>query len=69
MLMTPAVQATERSPMDKGESEHVERTCQGVSAWDEPCTRPATQHCEQCGLWLCKEHYLDPDWHLCFADH
>jgi hypothetical protein len=59
----------ERSRMDEGESQRVDRTCQGVSAWDEPCTRPATQHCEQCVSWFCKEHYLDPNWHLCFADH
>src|SRR5712664_742886 len=56
-----------------------ERTCQrvksrvrmcrhpakGISGWDEPCTLPATKHCERCPLGLCDSHFGDPDWHPC----
>ena len=39
----------------KGDAQMGERekkpvsTCQGVSAWDEPCTRTATRYCKECG--------------------
>ena len=55
--------------MANAKGEHAEVHCQGVSHWDEPCSLPATQHCEQCGVWFCQEHFLDPDWHLCLANH
>ena len=37
-------------------------TCQGVSVWDEPCTRPATRCCKECGRWFCDAHFADADW-------
>ena len=36
-------------------------TCQGVSVWDEPCTRPATRCCKECGRWFCDTHFADAD--------
>ena len=39
--------------------------CQGISPWDEPCLRPATRRCEQCGGWFCQSHFSDEDWHPC----
>lgn len=52
-------------PTGEKQSEDVQAPCQGISGWDEPCTLPATKHCERCGLWLCGSHFGDPDWHPC----
>jgi len=44
------------------------KTCQGVSTWDQPCTRPATRYCKECGRWFCHAHFTDPDWHPCAGE-
>ena len=43
--------------------EKTANTCQGFSAWDEPCTRPATRYCKECGRLFCDAHLTDADWH------
>jgi len=43
-------------------------TCQGVSVWDEPCTRPATRCCKECGRLFCDAHFTDADWHPCAGE-
>ncbi len=42
-----------------------EQICQGVSRIDEPCAEPGQRYCEQCGLWFCRSHFPDPEWHPC----
>jgi hypothetical protein len=39
--------------------------CQGVSPDDEPCGKPATFHCLQCGRRFCGSHAEDDEWHQC----
>ena len=45
-----------------------EHICQAVSHVDEPCVQPAKQYCVRCGLWYCRTHFPDPDWHPCAPD-
>jgi hypothetical protein len=42
-----------------------EQMCQGVSRMDEPCDEQGQRHCEKCGLWFCRSHFPDPEWHHC----
>jgi hypothetical protein len=42
-----------------------EQMCQGVSRMDEPCDEQGQRFCEQCGLWFCRAHFPDPEWHPC----
>ncbi len=50
---------------EEGESEGIERLCQGVSRNDEPCDLAATVRCETCGRWFCEGHAEDEEWHAC----
>ncbi|HET8922981.1 MAG TPA: hypothetical protein VFN26_08300 [Candidatus Acidoferrum sp.] len=45
-----------------------EQTCQAVSHLDEPCDEPGQRHCDRCGLWFCRAHFPDPEWHPCAPD-
>jgi hypothetical protein len=49
-------------------TEKGQEPCQGVSAWDEPCTQPATRYCKECGRWFCDAHFTDPDWLPCAGE-
>ncbi len=42
-----------------------EQICQGVSRIDEPCDEPGHRYCKRCGLWFCRSHFPDPEWHPC----
>jgi hypothetical protein len=50
------------------EAEKTSDTCQGVSVWDERCTRRAIRYCKECGRSFCQAHFSDPDWHPCAGD-
>jgi hypothetical protein len=54
--------------MTKPQEAPEERACQGVSSVNEPCDLPAKRRCEHCGLWFCRMHHTDPDWHACAPD-
>jgi hypothetical protein len=54
--------------MSKAEKKPKKRLCKGVSHRDVPCEVPAQRRCTQCGLWFCRTHYSDPDWHACAPD-
>jgi hypothetical protein len=54
--------------MSKQEKAPKKRTCKGVSHRDVACDSPAQRHCSQCGLWFCRIHFSDPDWHPCAPD-
>jgi hypothetical protein len=45
-----------------------QRLCQGASRRDDPCDRVAQRRCSSCGLWLCRTHFSDPEWHSCAPD-
>jgi hypothetical protein len=45
-----------------------EQFCQAVSHLDEPCDEPSQRFCERCGLWFCRAHFPDPQWHPCAPD-
>lgn len=49
----------------EGESEDLERLCQGVSPGDAACNYPATVHCPTCDGWFCDAHAEDEQWHSC----
>jgi len=42
-----------------------EQICHGVSRMDEPWDEPGQRFCERCGLWFCRPHFPDPEWHPC----
>jgi hypothetical protein len=44
------------------------RLCQGTSRRDVPCDHAAQRRCSSCGLWLCRLHFPDPEWHSCAPD-
>lgn len=54
--------------MSKQEKPPKKKTCKGVSHRDVPCGGPAQRRCTQCGLWFCRIHFNDPDWHHCAPD-
>jgi len=54
--------------MSKQEKGAKKRTCKGVSHREVACDSPAQRRCTQCGLWFCRTHFSDPDWHKCAPD-
>jgi hypothetical protein len=54
--------------MSKQEKPPKKRTCKGVSPREVSCESPAQRRCTQCGLWFCRIHFNDPDWHHCAPD-
>jgi hypothetical protein len=57
--------ATQGVPMEEKQLKRadLERLC--VSRNDEPCSRPATVDCSNCGRWFCDAHAEDEQWHPC----
>ena len=45
--------------------EAIKPSCQAGIEADEPCMLPATEYCEQCGVWFCHRHFSDADRHAC----
>jgi len=54
--------------MTKKEKPPTKRLCKGVSRREVSCEAPAQRRCRQCGLWFCRVHFTDPDWHACAPD-
>jgi hypothetical protein len=42
-----------------------EQICQGVSRMHKPCVKPGHRYCKRCGMWFCRSHFHDPEWHPC----
>jgi hypothetical protein len=55
--------------MDKPKKKPIRRrSCQGVARREDPCERAAERRCSNCGLWFCRLHFPDPEWHTCAPD-
>jgi hypothetical protein len=54
--------------VEKPKKKPKKRLCQGTARRDEPCERPAQRRCTSCGLWFCRSHFPDSDWHSCAPD-
>jgi hypothetical protein len=54
--------------VEKPKKKLKKRLCQGTARRDEPCERPAQRRCTSCGLWFCRSHFPDSDWHSCAPD-
>jgi hypothetical protein len=54
--------------MNNAKEKPEQQLCQGVSRLDEPCDATAQRRCPRCGLWFCRSHFPDPDWHSCAPD-
>jgi hypothetical protein len=54
--------------MEKTAKKPKKRLCKGVTQRDHTCESPAQRRCAECGLWFCRVHFNDPDWHACAPD-
>jgi hypothetical protein len=54
--------------MNKVTKKPKKRLCKGISQQQVTCEAPAQRRCTQCGLWFCRIHFPDPDWHQCAPD-
>jgi hypothetical protein len=54
--------------MNKVAKKPKKRLCKGISQQQVTCEGPAQRRCTQCGLWFCRIHFPDPDWHPCAPD-
>jgi hypothetical protein len=54
--------------MSDAEEKWEQQLCERVSHLDEPCDATAQRRCPRCGLWFCRSHFPDPDWHSCAPD-
>ena len=54
--------------MEKTAKKPKKKLCKGVSQQEHSCDSPAQRRCTECGLWFCRTHFTDPDWHACAPD-